>query len=350
MVTIPARRSIFTSRRIFPYRNFVPNPELGPSPGWLPIEGDENTWNKVLKDEGYWTVQVSDNPHLAFTKAYEPFRKTWDHWRTIVGQSGFYRDPETVSIELVEKWVPPFMRDERYMPGMRKYLANTGRGEDEEETCAARVYKDAAGALEKAQRRQPFAMVVDCFDPHEPWSPPREYIDLYSDPDYTGQEIGVTNYGFASELHPRAVPPPARDLRGRGHDDRPLARALHGPLLRARPRREHRDRAALRPRLPARRARLHRQGALAAPPRARAGADDPRDARQQGRGRGHAVLRLHPRRRPDRAVDARARPAGLDGGHEPVRRSWTARTRPSSARSTTAACTTASSSAPTTTC
>ncbi len=202
MVTIPARRSIFTSRRIFPYRNFVPNPELGPSPGWLPIEGDENTWNKVLKDEGYWTVQVSDNPHLAFTNAYEPFRKTWDHWRTIVGQAGYYRDPETVSIELVKKWVPPFMRDDRYMPGMRKYLANTGRGEDEEETCAARVYKDAAGALERAQRRQPFAMVVDSFDPHEPWSPPREYIDLYSDPAYNGQEIGVTNYGFAHNFSP----------------------------------------------------------------------------------------------------------------------------------------------------
>ena len=37
MVTIPARRSIFTTKRIFPYRNFVPNEELGSSPGWLPI-------------------------------------------------------------------------------------------------------------------------------------------------------------------------------------------------------------------------------------------------------------------------------------------------------------------------
>ena len=34
------------------------------------------------------------------------------------------------------------------------------------------------------------------------WSPPRKYIDLYSDPGYTGQEIGVTNYGFASNFTP----------------------------------------------------------------------------------------------------------------------------------------------------
>ena len=38
MVTLPARRSIFTSRRIFPFRNFVPNKELGISPGWEPIK------------------------------------------------------------------------------------------------------------------------------------------------------------------------------------------------------------------------------------------------------------------------------------------------------------------------
>ena len=205
MVTIPARRSIFTTRRIFPYRDFVPNPELGTSPGWLPIEAGENTFTKTLKDEGYWTVQISDNPHLAFTKAYEPFRRTFDKWRTIVGQSGFYKPPESVSMELVDKWLPPFLRDERYVPGMRKYLANTGRGEDEEETCAARVYKDAADTLEQAQRRQPFAMVVDSFDPHEPWSPPRKYIDMYSDPAYDGQEIGVTRYGFAENFTPELL-------------------------------------------------------------------------------------------------------------------------------------------------
>ena len=38
-------------------------------------------------------------------------------------------------------------------------------------------------------------MTIDSFDPHEPWSPPRKYIDMYGDPDYEGPEIGVTRYG-----------------------------------------------------------------------------------------------------------------------------------------------------------
>ena len=41
------------------------------------------------------------------------------------------------------------------------------------ETCAARVYEEAIDTLDAARLRQPFCMVVDCFDPHEPWSPSR---------------------------------------------------------------------------------------------------------------------------------------------------------------------------------
>ena len=113
MVTIPARRSIFTARRIFPFRDFVPNEELGQSPGWLPIDDTTRTFTSEFRRRGYWTAQVSDNPHLGFTKAYEPFRRSFDHWKSVVGQSGFYRPAETISLETVRGWLPPALRDER---------------------------------------------------------------------------------------------------------------------------------------------------------------------------------------------------------------------------------------------
>jgi arylsulfatase A-like enzyme len=96
MVTVPARRSIFSSRRIFPFRDWKPNKEIGTSPGWLPIDDPEKTFTTALKDQGYWTAQVSDNPFLAFMKAFEPFRETFHAWKTIVGQSGFRKPPESV--------------------------------------------------------------------------------------------------------------------------------------------------------------------------------------------------------------------------------------------------------------
>ena len=80
---------------------------------------------------------------------------------------------------------------------MRKYLANSGGGVNEEETCAARVFKEARATLDQARLRQPFCLTVDCFDPHEPWSPPPKYVDMYKDPSYDGPNIGVTKYGFA---------------------------------------------------------------------------------------------------------------------------------------------------------
>ncbi len=197
MVTIPARRSIFTAKRIFPYRNFVPNEELGQSPGWLPIEDTERTFTSELRRNGYWVAQVSDNPHIGFTKAYEPFRRSFSHWKSVEGQSGFIKPPESVPLSVVYDWLPEQVRDERYIPGMRKYLANSGGGVNEEETCAARTFKEAANTLDEARLRQPFCLTVDCFDPHEPWSPPPQYVDMYKDPAYRGPNIGVTRYGFA---------------------------------------------------------------------------------------------------------------------------------------------------------
>jgi arylsulfatase A-like enzyme len=41
-------------------------------------------------------------------------------------------------------------------------------------------------------------MVVDCFDPHEPWTPPRRYLDMYGDHDYRGYEIADIGYTHAS--------------------------------------------------------------------------------------------------------------------------------------------------------
>jgi arylsulfatase A-like enzyme len=205
MVTIPARRSIFTTKRIFPFRNFVPNEELGQSPGWLPIDEPERTFTAEFRRQGYWVAQVSDNPHLGFPKAFEPFRKSFSHWRSVVGQSGFFRDPETVPLEVVHDWLPEPLRDERYVPGMRKYLANSGAGVREEETCCARTFTKAADTLREARLKQPFCLTVDCFDPHEPWSPTKKYIDMYADPDYNGPNIGVTRYGFARNFTPELI-------------------------------------------------------------------------------------------------------------------------------------------------
>ncbi len=56
----------------------------------------------------------------------------------------------------------------------------------------------------------PFFLYVDTFDPHEPWDPPRHYVDLY-DPGYEGERVTYPRYAppdFLSEAelkHARAL-------------------------------------------------------------------------------------------------------------------------------------------------
>jgi arylsulfatase A-like enzyme len=202
LVTVPARRSMYTGKRIFPFRNFEPVADLGVSPGWTAIENLDQTLMQALDDAGFYTVQVTDNPHTGFTQSYRPFREKWDVFVSIQGVTGTRNPPETVSDALVHKWLPKALQtNERYVQGMKKNLANTGYGRDETESDAARVFKEAATQLEGASRRgDPFALVVDCFNPHEPWTAPKEYIDLYGDPEYEGPEVGVIDYGPSDYL------------------------------------------------------------------------------------------------------------------------------------------------------
>ena len=108
---------------------------------------------------------------------------------SVEGHSGFRNDPSTVTDEQLARWLPEGLSDDdRYVEGMRKYLANTGYGKDASESNAARVFGESTKLLEEAAEHQPFALVVDSFDPHEPWSRRRSSSRMYADPSYRGAE------------------------------------------------------------------------------------------------------------------------------------------------------------------
>ena len=88
----------------------------------------------------------------------------------------------------------------------RQYLANVQDREGEEDYFAPRVFSGATRALEKARAREhrPFFLVADCYDPHEPWDPPEEYVALY-DEGYNGKEPLDDNYGKDDYLTDRQL-------------------------------------------------------------------------------------------------------------------------------------------------
>ncbi len=187
MPTVPARNSLLSGRRQFPWRNWRDYPGLVESPGWEPLDSVRETFTSALARDGYWTALVTDNPFLAYAQPYEPLRRSFDHFARRGGQLG--GQSTGVSERELRRWVPPQMADESSRERVRKYLANVFHAKNGETgQFAERVFSDGLKALDRAARNRPFAMVVDSFEPHEPWTPPRKFVDMYGDPDYRGPE------------------------------------------------------------------------------------------------------------------------------------------------------------------
>jgi arylsulfatase A-like enzyme len=195
--TIPARRAIHTGVRTWPFRDWHPVSDDGFKPyGWAPVPEDQTVLAEILSAEGINTNIVTDNLHL-YRASYD-FQRGFDTFDYIRGQErDQYRPMMSVSDAQVER-VTVAGNDADMREKMRQYLANTSYRKTEENWFAPQVFTGAGDYLEHIREAQPFLLLVDSFDPHEPWDPPRKYVDLYGDPDYSDREPTVPNYSDAS--------------------------------------------------------------------------------------------------------------------------------------------------------
>jgi arylsulfatase A-like enzyme len=203
MPTVPARRSLLTGRRVYPWSDWKPTRNLPESPGWTGIAPGEATWLDALRAHGYWTGYVTDNPFLGFAPSWAALRDGVDRFQRIAGQIGARRPASSISLAETRRWLPADMAtsEDRYLRSMRQHLANLAGARDEREQCCARVFSHAIDVLGDARRAgRPFALVVDSFDPHEPWAPVERYRKLYGADDYAGNEPGNVRYRPAAYL------------------------------------------------------------------------------------------------------------------------------------------------------
>lgn len=200
MPTVPVRNSLLSGRRQFPFRGWHDHPGLIDQPGWEPIDDVQTAFTSVLRRAGYWTAYATDNPFLGFAAPYERLRESFDRFARRGGQLGVVRHPSSVSDAELRRWLHPGRADRDARARVRRYLANGRYSDDESNSWAARVFRDGARLLERGARRRPFALVVDTFQPHEPWTPPRKYLRLYDDPDAFAREPALPRYGRVDYL------------------------------------------------------------------------------------------------------------------------------------------------------
>jgi arylsulfatase A-like enzyme len=201
--TLCARRAIHTGMRTWPFRNFVRLPgETFQPAGWQPIPEVQTTVSEILFASDYSTAMFADtqplfHPSMNFQRGFGVFEwmrgQERDRFRPKVG----------VPLEQIrQKTVPG--NDVRMVDKVRQYLANTRDRKTEEDWFAPRLFTRGMEFLEQAGEGQPFFLVLDCFDPHEPWDPPEEYVSLYSD-GYEGRDPIVPNYAASDWISDREL-------------------------------------------------------------------------------------------------------------------------------------------------
>ncbi len=193
--TIPVRRAMFTGMRTFPNKGYMPRKgDNVKIPGWEPIPENQVTLPEILKQEGYLTSLFCSTYHMF--KPSMNFQRGFTHWEWIRGQEhdryrtplkGDLEDPKNLPCELAYGCVGH---------GLASCLANIQDWKTEEDWFPARTFGAAIDWLERNRKAEEFLLVVDEFDPHEPWCAPKPFLDLYFDAaDYGGRRVINTHGG-----------------------------------------------------------------------------------------------------------------------------------------------------------
>lgn len=200
--TLCARRAIHTGIRTWPFWNWAPvkgdDIKLW---GWQPIPQDQTTLAEILQHNGYTTLFVTDN--LQLYKASMNYHRGFDAFNYVRGQTTDAYKP---------KWTHPSEGVQNALTNdvggiedfLRQYWANVAGRRSEEDWFSPKVFTRAADYLEAIKGSGPFFMVVDNYDPHEPWDTPEHYISDY-DEHYDGKEPFWPVYGPSDYLDDREL-------------------------------------------------------------------------------------------------------------------------------------------------
>ena len=202
--TLQVRRVLQTGCRVFPFRGHKAyKGDFVGAPGWGPVSEERDTIAEILTRHSYRTAFITDTYHQF--KPSENFHRGFDEWIWIRGQEcDPYRSGPYPSRKEVLAHIPENLRKERFINFISKYLMNVAGRCYEEDYFPAQVFKAGARWLERNQDAEKFFLVLDSFDPHEPWDPPISYRKTY-DPDEDTIDFLASLYGRADQLSGRVL-------------------------------------------------------------------------------------------------------------------------------------------------
>ncbi len=197
MPTGPARRSLLTGVRSFPFRNYVPTKGLPVGPGWIPIPDFQPIVTEVLGESGVETAYCTDNPFLIGPR-FSNFRRTLDWVKPSYSQGAYrflnkpFKRPAPRSA--IDRYLLPELSDTVEVGRLRAMAGwNSIYRDSEGDYPTARVIRSGLRLLDDLKDEgKPFFLGVDAFDPHEPLDAPRVYQTRYRSRPTGSEKQGVT--------------------------------------------------------------------------------------------------------------------------------------------------------------
>ncbi|MFW5798502.1 MAG: sulfatase, partial [Planctomycetota bacterium] len=175
MPCMPARRDLWTDQLEFPWRP------------WGSLEPWDNPLPRVLRDAGYVTQLITDHYHL-FEPGGENYHCHFNGYELIRGHEN-------------DAWLtdPDLGRDIESHPAghiLDSYKKHMDTMHREEDFCSPRTFASAANWLDRNHTHENFFLMIDEFDPHEPFHVPEPYNSMYEDEPWDDKPYFWEPYGL----------------------------------------------------------------------------------------------------------------------------------------------------------
>jgi len=199
--TLPVRRAMHTGMRTFPCRDYQRKKgDVVMIPGWEPIPEHQVTMAEIFRYHGYRTAMFASTYHMF--KPSMNYHRGFGTWEWIRGQEA---DPYRTSLKreinvedpkYLQKFLPCELAYGYVGHSLHHCLPNMQDWRTEEDWFPPRTFGKAIEWLERNKDAEKFLLVVDEFDPHEPWNAPKDLLELYFDiATYEGRRIINTRGG-----------------------------------------------------------------------------------------------------------------------------------------------------------
>jgi arylsulfatase A-like enzyme len=195
--TIPHRTDVMTGEYAWEGR--------GPFHPWMPLRFDTPTIPRLLAQAGYATQLIHDTPHLV--NGGHAFDWPFAAWSFVRGAEVDRPWIDEAGLDYLSNWAPDPLFDfaDNIGPSaaIKRLLLTYSRANRNRQQLSdwntAKLFSKAVEFITANTERDNLFLWLDCFDPHEPWDSPAEFVKLY---DHTP--------GYDGRIDPRAFYPASR--------------------------------------------------------------------------------------------------------------------------------------------